>query len=156
MGADANEDILPILQDSRWFEVEEGLQRCTSFPECELGLKCRNSHVYIPLDEIKDFAFSPDTFWRAYETGLIGKRFSSREIHDSFCFKWRTAENNAEYCTAIFSCPMTHTIYYAKGLKGEMSEQEVWWYSNERHAESAVIAVVIDDLKRKFDFRTLR
>uniref|UniRef100_A0A7S0GBH4 C3H1-type domain-containing protein n=1 Tax=Proboscia inermis TaxID=420281 RepID=A0A7S0GBH4_9STRA len=135
------ENDTPILIRPDWMLPQSKHHRCHAFTRegragCNLGSKCKYSHVFTPTKEVPSISNRSDIFDIYHE--YFGFHLKDADIHEKAeCMSCRT------WYTSGLICPKEGTIYYAAyGSDFHKSPQGVFWYKNSDSAITALAGVI--------------
>jgi len=138
---------LPELLKPDWMATKT--TRCAHFDSpgnfCPLGTDCHKAHIH-PLNVSWKEQIDPDDFIRFYSKAFGLKPIKNRDFYQKQCLN----SAGERWFTSAFKCPNDNTIYYAeKGYKSHRSPQGIYWYPEQKIADSATRSVVVAALRSK-------
>jgi len=135
-------EILPSLQEAEWMlEVVKAAQSCKYFPGCARMENCRFAHIYRGGDPDPTQTVEYDSLLKLYKL-----KFNRTIKNSDFYEKEALDKAGRRMYTGALRCPAERTIYYARGMGGLVSAQNIYWYTSKKAAKIAVTAAVISAL----------
>jgi hypothetical protein len=138
-------EILPLLAEAEWMlDATKAVQACKYFPGCARTEKCHFAHIYRGRDPDPAQVIENDSLLKLYKL-----KFHRTLKNSDFYEKVAIDKIGRQLYTGALRCPIDRTIYYARGMGGIASTQNVYWYTSRKAAKTAVAAVVISALGRE-------
>jgi len=135
-------EVLPWLPEAEWMlEAIRTPQVCKYFPGCGRMNKCHFAHIYRGKDPDPSQAIENDSLLKLYKH-KFQKTLKNSDFYEKVCFD----KMGRQLYTGALRCPVDRTLYYARGMGGIASTQNVFWYSSRKAARTAVAAVVLSAL----------
>lgn len=132
-------EVLPWLPEAEWIlEATRTPQVCKFFPGCAKMDNCQFAHIYRGSDPDPSQVIENDSLLKLYK-----QKFQKTLKNSDFYEKVAINKIGRHLYTGALRCPVDRTLYYARGMGGIASTQNVFWYTSRKAAKTAVAAVVI-------------
>ena len=102
---------------------------------------CRFAHIYRGGDPDPTQTVEYENLQKLYQL-----KFNQTIKNSDFYEKEALDKAGRRMYTGAFCCPAERTIYYARGMGGLVSAQNIYWYTSKNAAKIAVTAIVVSAL----------